>query len=162
MSAAPRTAGGTAIAADVEAAICDLFERRLTFNQVLGLVADAHVAAGAGLRFEMRPELVGHYLYGRLHGGVIATALDAAAGFVLMLGVARKHPDDGVEQILARFARVGTIDLRIDYLRPGLGSRFHARAEITRLGGRIGSAQMRLENEAGVLIATGATSYIIS
>ena len=28
----------------------------------------------------MRPDLIGHYLYGRLHGGVISASLDALGG----------------------------------------------------------------------------------
>ena len=59
-------------------------------------------------------------------------------------------------------SRLGTIDLRVDYLRPGLGQEFVATAEVTRLGGRIGSTQMRLANEQATLIATAAAAYVIS
>jgi hypothetical protein len=37
-----------------------------------------------------------------------------------------------------------------------------ASAEATRLGGRVGSTRMRRVNEDGVLIATGAASYILA
>jgi uncharacterized protein (TIGR00369 family) len=57
---------------------------------------------------------------------------------------------------------MGTIDLRTDYLLPGRGAHFIATAEVTRLGGRIGSTQMRLVNDQGTLIATGAANYIVS
>jgi acyl-coenzyme A thioesterase PaaI-like protein len=57
---------------------------------------------------------------------------------------------------------MGTIDLRVDFLRQGVGRHFVASAEVTRLGGRVGSTQMRLANEDGVLIATGAASYILA
>jgi acyl-coenzyme A thioesterase PaaI-like protein len=67
-----------------------------------------------------------------------------------------------VSQALQRFARMGTIDLRIDYLRQGIGRHFDAFAEVTRLGGRMGSVQMRLVNDEGLLIATGAGAYIVS
>ena len=40
------------------------------------------------------------------------------------------------EQRLHRFAKLGTIDLRIDYLRPGIGSHFELRAEVLRLDAR--------------------------
>ena len=61
-----------------------------------------------------------------------------------------------------RFSRLGTIDLRIDYLRQGLGAHFTASAEVLRLGGRVGSVQMRLVNDEDMLIATGAASYMLS
>ena len=147
--------------ARLDAAITDLFERRITFNQVLGLRV-TQLAPQVQLAFEMRPELVGHYLYGRLHGGVISATLDATGGFALMVAIGEKHFDETTEQVMHRFARMGTIDLRIDYLRQGLGQRFVASAEVTRLGGRVGSTLMRLVNEQGTLIATGAAAYMIS
>ena len=61
-----------------------------------------------------------------------------------------------------RYLKVGTIDLRVDFLRPGLGQHFIATAEITRLGGRVGSTQMRLHNDSGELIATAGGAYIVS
>jgi len=61
-----------------------------------------------------------------------------------------------------RFSRLGTIDLRVDYLRQGIGRHFTASAEVLRLGGRVGSVRMRLENDEGVLVATGAASYMLS
>jgi uncharacterized protein (TIGR00369 family) len=57
---------------------------------------------------------------------------------------------------------MGTIDLRVDFLRQGVGQHFIGRAEVTRLGGRIGSALMRLENEQGTLIATAAASFVVA
>jgi acyl-coenzyme A thioesterase PaaI-like protein len=57
---------------------------------------------------------------------------------------------------------MGTIDLRVDFLRQGLGQRFVGHGEVTRLGGRVGSTQMRLLNEEGTLIATAAAAYIVS
>jgi len=113
-------------------------------------------------RIAMRPELVGHFAYGRLHGGVISATLDAMGGLALMVGIAERHPHDNALQVMHRFSRMGTIDLRIDYLRPGLGQHFIATAEVTRLGGRIGSTQMRLVNDEGTLLATGAAAYVVA
>ena len=144
------------------AALTDMFEQRIRFNEVLGLRVQSLAAPAPSLRFDMRPELVGHYLYGRLHGGVITSALDSTGGLALMAAIAEKHPADTADQVLHRFARMGTIDLRVDFLRQGVGRHFVASAEVTRLGGRVGSTQMRLANEEGVLIATGAASYILA
>lgn len=146
----------------LEEALRDLFERRIRFNEVLGLRIESVDPASVRCRFDMRPDLVGHYLYGRLHGGVISATLDAMGGLAVTAGVGEKHPGESAEQIIQRFAKVGTIDLRIDYLRPGIGTRFYASGTAIRLGARVGSTQMRLENERGVLIATGAGAYMIS
>lgn len=148
--------------ARVDAALTDLFERRICFNEVLGLRVESLRADDFRMRFAMRPDLVGHYLYGRLHGGVISATLDATGGNAVLLGIAEKHADETADQVMHRFARIGTIDLRVDYLRPGLGTHFVASAQVMRLGGRVASVQMRLENEAGLLIATGAAAYIVS
>jgi uncharacterized protein (TIGR00369 family) len=146
----------------LNAALADLFERRITFNQLLGLVVESAAAQAPRIRFAMRPELIGSALHGRLHGGVISATLDAMGGFALMAAIGEKHADENTAQVLHRFGRVGTIDLRVDYLRPGVGVHFTASAEVTRLGGRIGSTQMRLVNDQGTLIATGSAAYVLS
>ena len=147
--------------AELDAELTALIEHRITFNQVLGLKVQA-LRPNLALRFDMRPELVGHYHYGRLHGGVISAALDGLGGGAIMVGLAERHAHETAEQVMHRFLRLGTIDLRVDFLRPGLGSHFLASAEVTRLGGRVGSTQMRLHNDAGELIATAAAAYIVS
>ena len=146
----------------LEAALTELFERKITFNQILGLRVLGLDQGCPQIRFDMRPDLVGHYQYGRLHGGVISATLDATAGLAIMVALGEKHADESSEQVVHRFARLGTIDLRVDFLRPGIGTHFTASAEVLRLGGRVGSAQMRLANEDETLIATGAASYMLS
>ena len=143
------------------ATFTDLFERRISFNEVLGLRTEA-MSTPLKMGFAMRPDLVGHYLYGRLHGGVISAVLDATGGNAVMWALAERHASEDTEAIMARFARVGTIDLRIDYLRPGLGTHFTASAEVLRLGARVASVQMRLVNQDDTLIATGAAAYIVA
>ena len=140
----------------------EVFEQHISFNKVLGLQIVSLRSGDVRGRFDMKPELVGHFTYGRLHGGVISSVLDAMAGLALMVAIAERHPADSALQVMHRFARMGTIDLRIDFLRPGLGKRFDATAQVTRLGGRIGSAQMALHNDAGELVATGAAAFVVS
>ena len=145
-----------------ETALIDLFEHRISFNQVLGLKVMSVRPGDVRARIAMKPELIGSYTHGRLHGGVISSVLDAMGGLAIMVGIAERHPHDNALQVMSRFAKMGTIDLRIDFLRQGLGKHFIARAEVTRLGGRVGSTQMRLLNDEGTLIATGAGAYVIS
>jgi uncharacterized protein (TIGR00369 family) len=162
MTTAPLVPRSADEQARLDAALVEVFERRITFNQTLGLQVLSVRPGDVRGRILMRPELVGHYAYGRLHGGVISATLDAMGGLALMVGIAERHPHDNTLQVMHRFAKMGTIDLRIDYLRPGLGQHFIATAEVTRLGGRIGSTQMRLVNDEGTLLATGAAAYVVA
>jgi uncharacterized protein (TIGR00369 family) len=158
----PAAARSPAEQAKFVAVLTEMFEQRIRFNEILGLRVLSLAAPAPTLRFDMRPELVGHYLYGRLHGGVISATLDATAGLALMVAIADRHPADPADQVLQRFARMGTIDLRVDFLRQGVGRHFVASAEVTRLGGRVASTQMRLVDDQGTLVATGAASYVVS
>ncbi|HNR62442.1 MAG TPA: hotdog domain-containing protein [Thauera sp.] len=54
------------------------------------------------------------------------------------------------------------IDLRIDYLRPGIGERFVLEAEVLRLGSRVASTRMSSLDVEGKLLASGAAAYIVS
>jgi uncharacterized protein (TIGR00369 family) len=146
----------------LEQALTELFEHRITFNQTLGLKVVAFEPTGPKLRFDMRPELVGHYLYGRLHGGVTSAVLDATGGLAAMWAIGEKHPGETAMQVMHRFAKMGTIDLRVDYLRQGLGQHFFATGEVLRLGGRVATTQMRLTNDEGTLIAAAVGAYMIS
>lgn len=145
----------------LETKIRRLFEEQITFNQFLGfkvLALDETVQ----ISFDMRPELIGHFLHGRLHGGVISAVLDATGGLAVMWAIAEFHNHESSEQTLERFAQLGTIDLRVDYLRQGIGTRFIASSSVKRLGKRIASTQMELVNEEGKLLSTGAATYIVN
>ena len=146
----------------LEAMFREVFEHRMPFNEVVGLRVESFDPASPRLTFDMRRELVGNIQYNRLHGGVIATALDTVGGFAVTLAIAEKHANETAEQVAVRFGRFGTIDMRIDYLHQGLGSSFCASAKVVRLGGRIASVQMELRNDAGLLIATGSAAYVVS
>jgi len=162
MTTPPSSRRSPAEQARLDAALTQMFEQQITFNQVLGLKVVSLGPGGPTLRFDMQPSLVGHYLHSRLHGGVISATLDAMGGLALMHAIGEKHADESTAQVMFRFVRLGTIDLRVDYLRQGIGKHFIASSEVLRLGGRVGTTQMRLVNDEGTLIATGAGAYMIS
>jgi uncharacterized protein (TIGR00369 family) len=148
--------------ARLDAALIHLFEQRIVFNSVLGLKIVSVTPGDVRATLAMRPDLIGHYAYGRLHGGAIAATLDTLGGLALMVDIGERFAADDTAQILHRFLRMGTIDLRVDYLRPGLGEVFYASAETTRLGGRVGNTRMEMRNAAGELLATGVAAYMVS
>ncbi len=59
-----------------------------------------------------------------LHGGVISAGLDAMGGLAVMAAIGARHMDEAPDVRLHRFSKLGTIDLRVDYLRPGIGEYF--------------------------------------
>ena len=146
----------------LESTLRDIFEHRLCFNELLGFKVESLAPSGPQISFAMRPILIGHYQHGRLHGGVIATVLDTVGGLAATVAIAEKFNNETTEQVSHRFGRIGTIDLRTDFLNQGIGKKFTATGRITRLGGRIASVQMTLENETGLLIATGCAAYVVS
>ena len=139
-----------------------IFEEKIVFNSVLGLkIAELRPERVVG-RIAMRPELVGHYSFNRLHGGVISAGLDAMGGLAVMAAIGARHMDEPPAQRLLRFGKLGTIDLRIDYLRPAIGESFELRAEVLRLGSRVASTRMEFLGEQGRLLSAGAGAYMIA
>jgi uncharacterized protein (TIGR00369 family) len=138
------------------------FEERIVFNQVLGLKIDRMSADGVTGHIDMRAELIGHFAHQRLHGGVISAGLDAMGGLAVMAAIGARHMDEPPMQRLLRFAKLGTIDLRIDYLRQAIGERFELRAQVMRLGSRVGSTRMEFLGPDDRLFATGAAAYIVA
>ncbi len=144
------------------AGVREIFEDKIVFNRVLGLRITDIAPHQVRARIDMRPELVGHYAYHRVHGGVISAGLDAMGGLAVMAAIGARHMDEPPAQRLHRFAKLGTIDLRIDYLRPGIGATFELHAETLRLGSRVASTRMSFSGADGKLLATGAGVYIVS
>lgn len=144
------------------AGLREIFEEKIVFNRVLGLkIVELRPQRVVG-RIEMRPDLVGHYSFSRLHGGVVSAGLDAMGGLAVMAAIGARHMDEPPQQRLHRFGKLGTIDLRIDYLRPAIGEAFELRAEVLRLGSRVASTRMEFLGTQGRLLSTGAGAYIIS
>jgi uncharacterized protein (TIGR00369 family) len=139
-----------------------LFEQTIAFNQVLGLRIVAIRPGSVDGSLAMKPELIGHPTHQRLHGGVISASLDAMAGLAIIAAIGARHMDEPWAQRMHRFARLGTIDLRIDYLRPATGPHFSATAQVLRLGSRLASTRMEFVDAKGTLLATGAAAYIVA
>ena len=142
--------------------VTDLFEEKITFNKVLGIKLAEIKPDRVTARLPMREDLIGHYLHQRIHGGVISACLDALGGIAIMAAVGARHLDEPVEQRMKRFMKLGTIDLRIDYLRPGVGAHCELSADVLRLGSRVGSTRMEFRGADGKLMATGSGAYIMS
>ena len=131
----------------------------LPFHRLLGLNPDSFDTENGYIRFDMRDDLVGNTHFRILHGGVIATILDIEAAFILTMDGAW-HFQAG-SQTSPPIIKGGTIDLRIDYLRPCKGEHFIASGKILRVGKKVGVVQTELRNEQDELIAVGMGTYLI-
>ena len=150
------------VEAKLLASIHEIFAEKIPFNKVLGLDVVSLANESPVLRFAMRPELVGNYMRGNLHGGVISSVIDVCGGLTAFLGLQKKLRDEPVEERLQRFARIGTIDMRVDYLRPGLGEWFESKGYLLRTGNKVAVTRMELHNDTGELIAIGTGAYTVA
>jgi uncharacterized protein (TIGR00369 family) len=144
------------------ASLKEMFEQKIVFNRVLGLKITTLMPDGVTGRIDMKQDLIGHYSHNRLHGGVISAGLDAMAGLAVMAAIGARHMDEPPPQRLHRFSKLGTIDLRVDYLRQAIGQHFELSAQVMRLGSRVASTRMEFRGADGELLATGAAAYIVS
>jgi acyl-coenzyme A thioesterase PaaI-like protein len=79
-----------------------------------------------------------------------------------MAAIGARHIDESPKERLQRFSKLGTIDLRIDYLRPGISEHFELSAEVMRQGSRVSSTRMEFLGADGKLLSTGAGAYTVS
>ena len=133
----------------------------LSFNRLLGLKVVHLEPNRTECYFAMKKEFIGNPIKGILHGGVISAALDAVGGMNASASALEKMKELSFEEIGDRISRMGTVDLRIDYLRPGRGEKFIASSTIMRSGSKIAVTRMELKNEKDILIATGTGAYLV-
>ncbi len=144
------------------AALRQIFEEMIPFNRLLGLRVTQIAPTGVSASISMKPELIGHVGQQRLHGGVISAGLDTMGGLAIMAAIGARHMDDPVLKRMERCQRISTIDLRVDYLRPGLGQTFELRGQVLRLGSRVASTRMEFLDSDGQLLSTGCGAYMVS
>jgi uncharacterized protein (TIGR00369 family) len=131
------------------AVLRQVMEELIPFNKVLG-VRVVEIDHGQ-VRFEVpfREELIGDPMRRSMHGGVISALADTAGGCAVWSALEEPR------------LRVSTIDMRIDYLRPGRTETLVVEASLVRLGRRVGVADMRLFHPSAPTeaIATGKGVY---
>ena len=136
------------------------FMEQIPFNRHVGLKVHKMTPDEVVFKINMRDELVGNWLQGILHGGVIATALDVAGGAVALVGAYARLEDLPKEEKVKSLSKLGTIDIRVDYLRPGKGKEFYASASILRIGSKVAVCRMEFKNEEDHLLAVGTGTYM--
>ncbi len=146
----------------MSAIVMDIFDKRLPFNRFLGFEVDKSDWQKAKITLPWQDDLMGNPFHKILHGGATSAILDTVGGLMAMLYAVRELPPMPEQEFKKRIANIGTIDMRVDYLRPGKGEQFIATAEIIRKGNKVAVCRMELHNEQGMHIAFGTGTYMMS
>jgi len=132
-------------------ALRELVEKWIPFNAFLGMRVAELRNGYACIELPFRDDFIGDPLRRALHGGVLSTLADTAGGIAVW------------SQLSNGNSRVSTIDLRVDYLRPGKPEVIAVEANVVRQGNRVGVSDMRLFHPSSPTetVATGKGVYNI-
>lgn len=151
----------TAIQTQVLKQVAEVFDKHVPFHNLLGLDIIRYDIQGVEVAIKMKPELIGNIHQNILHGGVTATILDVVGGLTVFSGLVASRDDWQIDELQQRLTTLGTIDMRIDYLRPGRGQVFTGTGTVIRSGNRVSVCRMELHNEEGTHIAFGTGTYMV-
>jgi uncharacterized protein (TIGR00369 family) len=147
---------------ELRAFVIDFFNHKMPFNQLLGFTVVQNHPEHVEIRLQWDDKLMGNPVHKILHGGVTAAILDTIGSLAaLICGINQLDSEEAVSIFYQQLANGGTLDMRVDYLRPGSGDVFVATAQVIRQGKKITVCRMDLHNEAGTHIAVGTGTYII-
>ena len=132
-------------ASALDFAALDALVRDCPFHRWLGVRLKTLDATGIEIALPWREEFVSDPVIRYTHGGILATLIDLAADYAIAARLGRGVP---------------TVDLRTDYHKPALPGPLVARAGIIRLGRTLASAEARVYDEKGDLIASGRGVYV--
>lgn len=136
---------------DERAMLTTFWEERIPFNAFLGMKVTMMEEGKAEMMVTTRPELVGDASRPALHGGLVSALADAVAGLAVFTTVFKTHT-------------ASTVDIRVDYLRPGaVDENVHARAKVIRAGSRVASTQVviyQTDIDAPIALATAVYNLV--
>jgi uncharacterized protein (TIGR00369 family) len=97
------------------------------------------------VRMPMRPEFERRAGTGQFHGGAIASLIDLAGDYAVVMKVG---------------AGVPTVNFRTDFLRPAMNTDLIATAQVRRAGRTIAVVDIDVHDEEKRLIAVGRGTYV--
>ena len=127
------------------------FNEELPFNQLVGMKLIELREGFAVIEVPFKAELVGDQKRPALHGGVLSALIDASGGAAAFTHL--NLPGD----------TLSTLDMRVDYLRPAELRKVVAEGQVTRMGNRVASVDIKCyhEGKSERLIATGKAVYSV-
>ncbi len=96
------------------------------------------------MKLPMRPEFERGRDSGQWHGGPIAAVIDTVGDYALVMSLGRGLP---------------TINFRVDYLRPAVGTGLTATARVRRAGKSVGVVDVDVADDQGRIVAIGRATY---
>lgn len=118
---------------------------RTPFNAWLALRAVSASPDGVMFELQARQEFVSTPERQIVHGGVLASLLDAAAIYAV---------------ITATGCLQTTVDLRVDYHATAAVGLLRARGTLVRLGKTLSCSDARVEDKTGKLVASGRGTFL--
>lgn len=85
---------------------------------------------------------------GSVHGGVLATLVDAAIG-------------SAVRSLLNEGEQSATVELKLNYIRPALGSKLIGKGKIINKGKNLVIGEAEILNDEGKIVTAGMATFII-
>jgi uncharacterized protein (TIGR00369 family) len=128
------------------------FARGFPFFQLVGFEVSDFGPKWAKCQVKARNELENPN--GVIHGGVIATLIDATITQAMLM-------TDEYQAVRDTNGSMSTVDLHVKYLRPAVHGRLTCDANIVHLGKRVIHAQAVVKNEESKEIALGDATMMI-
>ena len=125
-------------------AALDALIRSAPYHCWLGITLQALTDSEIEILMPWREEFVAEPRIRYTHGGLM-TLIDLAADFAVAAKLGRGVP---------------TVDLRVDFHRAAMPGPLLARATVIKLGGTLATAEARVFDEGGALLASGRGVYL--
>lgn len=141
--------------------LIDVYNSKMPFNKLLGIEVTELNLDRAVISINSREELYGNYIHHILHGGVISSVIDLSGGIIAQAHALSKMEGMSIGQMMHRFSMMSTLNMRVDYLRPGSGNRFECISKVVRAGNKVAVVQMEMIDSDNKQTAIGTGSYLI-
>lgn len=129
------------------------FAKGFAFFNLLGVELIDFGPKWAKAQIALRPDL--QNANGVMHGGIIATLIDAAITQAMLM-------TDEYQEVRDTKGSMTSVDLRVKYLRPLARGHAICEARIIHLGRRVGHATAVVTNEDGKEIALGDSTIMVT
>jgi uncharacterized protein (TIGR00369 family) len=138
-----------------------VYSEDMPFNRYLGVIVESLTKDLVICTLNNKPELIGNFHMNILHGGVISAALDLTGGAIAQANALKNLSGKTLGEIYQLLGKMSTINMRVDYLRPGAGEKFRLEGRVKRSGSKVGVTSVEMFDDKESCIALGTGSYMV-